>query len=148
MRRNQPATPEVELFECSKCGQHFEQILYLQCKHDLCVACASKLFQRTKHDTNSGSFSCEICGVSTLLNARTAQVLSNVKQASPARNFAESRSTASEGRNMNDGALTASSLQGVSSPKTPKRDDSRVVERSGEFLYCFTCEVRCFSVEN
>ncbi|KRX08380.1 hypothetical protein PPERSA_03374 [Pseudocohnilembus persalinus] len=74
----------VDQLECSKCGQYVEQVLALQCNHNLCLNCAAKSLSNDSKLSSSGqqlsSLKCEICGVLTLLDPNSAQVLSEIRQ--------------------------------------------------------------------
>jgi hypothetical protein len=58
---------------CAVCEQHPEDILMLECTHDLCVGCAAEIF--SKANRKSSVFVCEICLAQTVLDRETVECL-------------------------------------------------------------------------
>lgn len=58
---------------CSICEQHPEDILMLECTHDLCVNCAAEIYAKVSKKTSI--FVCEICLAQTVLDRETIQCL-------------------------------------------------------------------------
>jgi hypothetical protein len=63
---------------CSICEQHPEDILMLECAHDLCVSCAAEIY--SKGNKKSAIFTCEICLAQTILDKNSIHCLENSLQ--------------------------------------------------------------------
>lgn len=74
MSKEQPIDSEI----CSICEQHPEDILMLECAHDLCVACAAEIYAKGMSGSgkkSSQAFTCEICLTQTTLDKDSVQCL-------------------------------------------------------------------------
>lgn len=63
---------------CAVCGSVPEDILMLECNHDLCVECALRGY-RSK-ESGQSMFICEICHKKTLLDKETIRFLNAATQ--------------------------------------------------------------------
>ena len=66
--------------QCSICGKFPEDILILSCRHNLCLSCAAKIFQKTqtKRSKEDNSYICSICNTETPLDRSTVYELEKI----------------------------------------------------------------------
>lgn len=69
---------EGDSLECCKCGQQVEQILAMQCDHNLCLGCASKVVHKWQSITQA--FICELCACPTQLDPTAVSVLMDMRE--------------------------------------------------------------------
>ncbi|KAM3146828.1 hypothetical protein pb186bvf_000982 [Paramecium bursaria] len=115
---------EVEYLECFKCGQQVDQILALQCDHNLCLQCAARAVQ--KWQGSQQPLICSICGSQTHLDPSAVSVLLDMSSVQ--------HSIQEEYESLE----TKQSFHSITC--TQHLNESTT-------LYCFTCETSCFCME-
>ncbi|KAM3141653.1 hypothetical protein pb186bvf_006258 [Paramecium bursaria] len=109
-----------DLLECTKCGTEVDQILALQCEHNLCLNCSAKLFGKSSNQ----QLICEICGTNTVLDPSAIEVLSDMQQ------MQQSRISMKQSK--------ISSNNNICCQQHPSEE---------ALLYCYSCETPCFCME-
>ncbi|CAD8147256.1 unnamed protein product [Paramecium pentaurelia] len=137
---------ESELLECCKCGAQVDQILSLQCDHNLCLNCAAKAVSKWGQYTMYPPLICQICSSKTQLDPSAVQVLLEMNpQSSCCSDDFEQRSEILETKQSQQIQQSDYHNQSQQQQFTNITCQQHLTESC--VLYCFTCEAQCFCME-
>ena len=139
-----------ESLECSKCGKSVEQILALQCDHNLCLQCSAKQVQQQKNKLDS--IKCEICEILTVLDPESSAVLQELRQEMQYKHQQQSLEHSANQKqrqfSLQQQTFNPARLDPHNQSLAGERKYINCREHPTEeaILYCYTCETPCICV--